>query len=230
MADSFIAIDEPSTVDKKLDTFQLAVGANTVERERVIIAGEGATDLVLPVLNGATDAGSPLKIGGRASAAAPSSVSSDGDRVNGWFLRNGAQAAVITAAGALIGGDATNGLDVDVTRLPALVAGSANIGDVDIASVQKAATATLTSVNDTASSTTLLSATAGRLGLILYNDSTVACYVKFGTTASTTSFTKRMVPGETWDLTNALHVYTGRIDAIWASDASGAMRITELTA
>lgn len=35
----------------------------------------------------------------------------------------------------LIGGDATNGLDVDVTRLPALVAGSANIGDVDIASL-----------------------------------------------------------------------------------------------
>lgn len=33
----------------------------------------------------------------------------------------------------LIGGDATNGLDVDVTRLPALVAGTANIGDVDVA-------------------------------------------------------------------------------------------------
>ena len=29
-------------------------------------------------------------------------------------------------------GDATNGLDVDVTRLPALVAGTANIGDVDV--------------------------------------------------------------------------------------------------
>lgn len=35
---------------------------------------------------------------------------------------------------AAIAGDATNGLDVDVTRLPALVAGTANIGDVDIAS------------------------------------------------------------------------------------------------
>lgn len=32
-------------------------------------------------------------------------------------------------------GDATNGLDVDVTRLPALVAGTANIGDVDVLSV-----------------------------------------------------------------------------------------------
>src|SRR3990167_3840819 len=35
----------------------------------------------------------------------------------------------------LIAGDATNGLDVDVTRLPALVAGSANIGDVDVLTV-----------------------------------------------------------------------------------------------
>lgn len=45
MADSYIAIDEPSVVDKKLDTEQLTVGANTVERERVRIAGSAATDL-----------------------------------------------------------------------------------------------------------------------------------------------------------------------------------------
>jgi hypothetical protein len=36
---------------------------------------------------------------------------------------------------AVIPGDATNGLDVDVTRLPALVAGTANIGDVDVLTV-----------------------------------------------------------------------------------------------
>ncbi len=34
-----------------------------------------------------------------------------------------------------IGGDATNGLDVDVTRLPALPAGTNNIGDVDVLSI-----------------------------------------------------------------------------------------------
>lgn len=60
----------------------------------------------------------PLLIGGYANAAAPTSVSADLDAVNAWFLRNGAQAMVLTAAGALIGGDATNGLDVDVTRVP----------------------------------------------------------------------------------------------------------------
>lgn len=83
----------------------------------------------------AVDSGLPLKVGGYASAAAPTGVSGDGDRVNAWFLRNGAQATVLTAAGALVGGDAANGLDVDVTRLPALVAGSANIGDVDVLTV-----------------------------------------------------------------------------------------------
>ena len=45
------------------------------------------------------------------------------------------------AGTGLVGADAANGLDVDVTRLPALVAGSANIGDVDIASAPTGASA-----------------------------------------------------------------------------------------
>jgi hypothetical protein len=89
---------------------------------------------------------SPLAIGGYASAAAPTDVSADADIVRAWMLRNGATSVVLTAAGALIPGDATNGLDVDVTRLPALVTGSAaigklaansgvDIGDVDVTSI-----------------------------------------------------------------------------------------------
>ena len=62
----------------------------------------------------AADAGFPLKIGGYAKAAAPTNVSLDGDRVNAWFLLNGAQAVNLTAAGALIPGDATNGLTVNL--------------------------------------------------------------------------------------------------------------------
>ena len=77
----------------------------------------------------------PVLVGGYASAAAPTAVSLDGDAVRAWHLLNGAQATVLTAAGALIGGDATNGLDVDVTRLPALAAGTNNIGDVDVLTV-----------------------------------------------------------------------------------------------
>lgn len=62
--------------------------------------------------------GNPIVNGGRASAAAPSDVSADGDAVRAWMLRNGAAAVTLTAAGALIPGDATNGLDVDITRVP----------------------------------------------------------------------------------------------------------------
>lgn len=54
----------------------------------------------------------PLLVGGYASAAAPTGVSADGDAVQGWFLRNGAQCVQITASGAIIPGDATNGLKV----------------------------------------------------------------------------------------------------------------------
>jgi len=79
MPDGVVGIDEPTTIDKRIDNTELTVGVNTVQRQRIIIAGPAATDL----------------------AAA----------------------------------DAANGLDVDVTRLPALVAGSANIGDVDVLTV-----------------------------------------------------------------------------------------------
>src|SRR5262245_44905336 len=90
----------------------------------------------------------------------------------------------------------------------------------------RAATSSVSSVNDTASSTTLLSANTARIGMRIWNDSTVDLYVKCGTTASTTSYTVKMGPNAYLEEVQ----YTGRVDGIWASDASGAARITELTA
>lgn len=68
-----------------------------------------------PVAHDAPQAGNPILIGGRASAAAPADVSADNDAVRAWLLRNGAQAVNITAAGALIPGDATDGLKVQIS-------------------------------------------------------------------------------------------------------------------
>ena len=62
-------------------------------------------------------------------------VSADGDNVAAKGNSAGAQYIEILSGVAKIGGDAANGLDVDVTRLPALVAGTANIGDVDVLTV-----------------------------------------------------------------------------------------------
>lgn len=93
-----------------------------------------------------------------------------------------------------------------------------------------AATATLTNVTSSATSVQLLASNVARLGVVIYNDSTSLLYVKFGTTASTTSYTVE-VPNDDWfALPGDMGVvYTGRIDGIWAA-ANGAARITELTA
>lgn len=48
MADSFVPFQNPGTVDGKLDTESLTVGANTVLRERVQIAGKTPTSIVTP--------------------------------------------------------------------------------------------------------------------------------------------------------------------------------------
>lgn len=90
----------------------------------------------------------------------------------------------------------------------------------------RASTATVTSVSDTASSTTLLAANSNRLGFRMYNNSSSVCYVKYGTTASATDFTIEMAAESYLEETQ----YTGRVDGIWSADASGAMLITELTA
>ena len=89
------------------------------------------------------------------------------------------------------------------------------------------ATATLSNVSASATSVTALSSNASRESAIFYNDSTSACYLKFGTTASTTSFTYKLRAAETL-IVDGTPVYTGRVDAIWDS-ATGSMRVTELT-
>jgi len=113
----------------------------------------------------------------------------------------------------IYGGDGVNSGDVSATN--------------PLPSANRSSTATVTSVNDTASSTTLLSSNSARLGASFYNDSTSTLYLKCGTTASTTDFTVKLSPSEFFELSQP--VYTGRVDGIWSSDSTGAVRITEYT-
>jgi hypothetical protein len=85
--------------------------------------------------------------------------------------------------------------------------------------------ATLANVNDSASSVTLLASNASRKMATIFNDSTVALYVKFGATASLTSFTVKIAAQGYYEL--PIPVYTGVLDGIWDSDQSGAARVTE---
>ena len=91
----------------------------------------------------------------------------------------------------------------------------------------KKSSSNVTSVDDTNTSTTLLPPNNNRKGFIIFNNSNAILYVKLGATASTTSFTYRLTSYGTVNETNFR--YTGIIDGIWASDASGNAQITELT-
>lgn len=92
---------------------------------------------------------------------------------------------------------------------------------------QVATTATVTSVSGSISSVTLLSANSARKMAAFYNESNANLYIKFGTTASNTSYTILLPKDGYYELPHS-GAYTGRIDGIWSS-ATGAVRITELT-
>lgn len=101
---------------------------------------------------------------------------------------------------------------------------SSNVHDQAV--TQGGTTATLSNTSASATSVTLSSSATARRFWSVFNDSTATCYVKFGTTASTTSFTVRLDPYDFYQMPSNL--YTGRVDAIWDS-ATGTARVTEVT-
>lgn len=116
--------------------------------------------------------------------------------------------------------DGTNNATIKAANVTAVAA------DTGIVVAPRAsATGTQTSVASSATSVQLLAANTARIGVIIFNDSTQVCFVKFGTTASATSFAYRLTANSTLEVP---YGYTGRIDAIWAS-ANGNARITEMT-
>ena len=90
---------------------------------------------------------------------------------------------------------------------------------------QTAPTGTLANVASSATSVTILAANSARVASTVYNDSTQVLYLKFGATASVTSFTVPLAAATYYEVPGG---YTGIIDGIWAS-ANGNARVTELT-
>jgi hypothetical protein len=97
-------------------------------------------------------------------------------------------------------------------------------GDSTGLSPAKPATGTQTSVAGSGSSGTLLAANTSRKSASIYNDSTAILYVKFGATASTSSYKVQLGPNEYFEFPQPC--YTGIVDGIWAS-ATGNARISE---
>lgn len=90
----------------------------------------------------------------------------------------------------------------------------------------------VTSVADTNASTALLAANENRKGASIYNDSTVTLYVLLSDgTASSSNYSVKLIADDFYELPVMQdgNVYKGRIAGIWASDASGAAKITEFS-
>lgn len=98
--------------------------------------------------------------------------------------------------------------------------------DDPLVAIQSASAATVTALASAATSAQLLAANAARKGLILNNTDANAVLVKYGTTASATSFTVRIPLNGYWEMPKP--IYTGRIDAIWEADGAGSLYATEL--
>lgn len=117
-------------------------------------------------------------------------------------------------------------LATDVT--PPLPSGAAT--EATLAAMSAKFTSTLgtdTRVSASTSSVTVLAANASRKGGVFHNDSTSACKVKAGTTASGTSYCFPMGAGDIFFLENIPN-YNGIYTAIWTT-ATGAMQVTEFT-
>lgn len=71
----------------------------------------------------------------------------------------------------------------------------------------------------------LLLANPDRKGVILWNDSTAAALIKFGTGASDTDFTWMIISQSGYEFPDP--IYIGDVSAIWDS-VDGAMMVTEL--
>lgn len=90
----------------------------------------------------------------------------------------------------------------------------------------KATTTTAsTSVAASATSVTVLASNTGRIGATIYNDSTATLYLKLGATASSTSYSVKMLADDYYEVP---YFYTGVIDGIWTS-ATGSARVTEVS-
>jgi hypothetical protein len=134
----------------------------------------------------------------------------------------------ITANPLLDGGRASTATPTAVSADGDAVAVWSDRNGAQMVRARPAATATLANVAGSASSVTLQAANTARLGLMIYNDSTALLYVKFGATASTSSFTVRLGSQQYYELPNNPAIYTGVVDGIWAS-ATGNARVTEIT-
>jgi len=142
-----------------------------------------------------------------------------------WDESDRAKVNLIVGQAGIAAGTGVDGVTVPrvslATNVP-LPAGTALLGKTGR---DTNASGTPTSVASSASNQTLLASNASRKHVIIYNNSAQSLNIKYGATASSTSFTTRIPPFYEWEMSGA--IYTGIIDGIWDA-ANGAALVTEL--
>jgi hypothetical protein len=151
---------------------------------------------------------------------------SEGVFIGTWLnLYNGGQIFAVAAGrgGFII--VATH--DVNILQFLGAAVSESNPVLAGLTKMPTAASSALSSVPASLSSVQLLAANAIRRGVSIYNDSTATMYLAFAETASTSSFTALIPPGNYYEMPLS-PIYTGVISAIW-NMAVGHARITELS-
>lgn len=102
--------------------------------------------------------------------------------------------------------------------------GGGTSGSVDVDNL-RGPSSTVSVVASSVPSVQLLAANTSRIEAIIYNDSpTDTLYVKYGTSASASSFTMKLEP----DDAVSVDTYTGIIHGAWSA-ANGDAKVTEVT-
>jgi hypothetical protein len=94
-----------------------------------------------------------------------------------------------------------------------------------VSSPQTVTSAAPVQVASSATVVTLKASNTSRRGLLIFNDSTSAVFVKYGATATSSDFTVKIAAAGYFEM--PAPIYTGQVTGIWAS-ANGNAYVTEL--
>jgi hypothetical protein len=148
MADDFLGYQNPDTVDEKLDTESLTVGANDVHRERIQVAGTGATD-VAPVDG---TAGLKVNLGADNDVTVAGTVTAELSATDNAVLDDIAAdtESIKTAVEILDNAISGSEIQADVITLPSIPSGTNIIGRVghDITGIGHGVTTVTTAGTD----------------------------------------------------------------------------------
>jgi hypothetical protein len=200
--------------------------------------GQLRIDGIYPLATVVATAVDMAQVGGVVTAAAPAYTTATVNALSlttvGGLRLDGVYPAGTANASAP---DVGNSGGYVTTAAPVYTTGQLNPLSLDVAGnlrvtgfvvTNKASTSSITSVAITANANNaLLASNVNRIAATIYNDTNKLLYVKYGTTASTTSFSLQLLPNSYFEVQND---WNGEIDAFAPNGASGAARVSELTA